>query len=399
MMDRTWRFRSWWMLGLTLLLATASLEVRAEPSVERVSFLPGADGSSYVIRIHLSKPVRAYSAPRVVDGGEIELVLFETSLSSGFRAEAPIDPLVGCRTITQAGRLVLRFRVESPAAVAAAAYPARDSDDLLVELSFAAPAPEPALAPVRHVSDAGSTPDTRQRWRLDTIVIDPGHGGVDEGAMASGLMEKDITLAVGRKLGRLIEENTDVDVIFTREDDRFVGLRERGRLANEAGGKLLISLHVNASANGRSARGTETYFLGMHKGEAARNVMERENSVIRFETDPEVYLDFDERALILRTMAQSAYMAKSEQLAAMIEDEFSARLGRNSRGVKQAGFYVLWSASMPSILVELGFITNPADAAFMQSDRGQDHLADAIFRAVRDFKERYDRDLNFVNGQ
>src|SRR5690606_33661501 len=124
------------------------------------------------------------------------------------------------------------------------------------------------------------------------------------------------------------------------------------------------------------AYGTETYFLGLGKTEAARQVMERENSVVKMEANPELYDAFDEEALILQTLTQSAYLRNSEQLAGLIEEQFSTELGRTSRGVKQARFYVLWGASMPAVLVELGFVTNPQEAAFLGSDTGQQYLAE-----------------------
>jgi N-acetylmuramoyl-L-alanine amidase len=175
-----------------------------------------------------------------------------------------------------------------------------------------------------------------------------------------------------------------------------VTLKNRGRIANQAGGKLFISIHANAARN-RTATGTETYFLGLHKTAAARQVMERENEVVKLESNPEAYEGLDEQALIVQTLTQSAYMRKSEELASFIQDQFTNRVGRKNRGVKQAGFYVLWNASMPSILVELGFVTNPTEAAFLNSEAGQEYLASAIFRAVRDYKIQYEKGLNVVS--
>ena len=197
------------------------------------------------------------------------------------------------------------------------------------------------------------------------------------------------------KLGDYLESNLNVNVVYTRETDEFVELRNRGRIANEAGGKLFVSIHANSAPN-RSAYGTETFFLGPYRTEAARRVMETENRVVLLESDPEHYDRLDEDALIRQTLAYSSYLRKSEELADLIERQFEERVGRNSRGVKQAPFYVLWSASMPSILVELGFLTNRDEARFLASDDGQTYLASAIFRAIRDFKEQYERGLNLI---
>ena len=212
------------------------------------------------------------------------------------------------------------------------------------------------------------------------------------------MREKDVVLAVALKLGQYLEDLLGVKVVYTRHGDRFVPLKERGRIANEAGGKLFISLHANSSPS-RGARGTETYFLGMHKSSAASKVMERENSVIRFETDQEHYKNFDEADLIRMQLAQTAFMRQSEQLAGLVEKQFAERVGRRSRGVKQAGFYVLWSASMPALLVELGFISNPREAAFLRSQSGQAYMASAIFRAVRAFKNEYEKGLHLVSAE
>ncbi|GIV62001.1 MAG: N-acetylmuramoyl-L-alanine amidase [Rhodothermaceae bacterium] len=375
-------------MGLALMLTLWVASARADAEVERVSFTPRADGLGYVVRIHTTEAVAAYSEPVRAADDRIELTLFNTRLAASFRKDSPQGP-VRSYALEQRGRhLHLRFVLSDPA-VAPAVYRDRGTTDLLLSLSRGGKEVA-GTAPVELAADA------RERWRLDTIVIDPGHGGKDTGAIgARGVREKDLVLAIAKKLGHYLEERLGVRVVYTREDDRFIPLKERGHLANEAGGKLFISLHANASRN-RSAHGTETYFLGMHKSEAARSVMERENSVIRFEADQEHYRNFDERALIRMQLAQSAYMRHSEHLAGLVEQQFAERVQRRSRGVKQAGFYVLWSASMPAILVELGFISNPQEAAFLRSEEGQTYMASAIFRAVRDFKAAYEKGLHLV---
>ena len=228
------------------------------------------------------------------------------------------------------------------------------------------------------------------------VVIDAGHGGHDSGAIGGGgLREKDVVLSVALMVGQYLEELLDLKVVYTRKDDRFITLRNRGKIANEAGGKLFISIHANAARN-RTGHGTETYFLGMHKTDAAQHVMERENSVIRYESDPNAYAGLNQAALIEQTLAQSAYMRGSEHLAGLVQQQFTQRVGRVDRGVKQAGFYVLWGASMPAILVELGFVTNAQEAAYLKSENGQIYLASAIFRAVREFKAEYEKGLDLV---
>jgi N-acetylmuramoyl-L-alanine amidase len=224
-------------------------------------------------------------------------------------------------------------------------------------------------------------------------VIDPGHGGKDPGAVANGLQEKDIVLDVAHKLGDYIENRLDIEVIYTRTDDRFIALEERGHFANRNSGDLFISLHANAFRSS-SVKGTETYFLGRSKTDAARRVMRQENSVVReYEENPDRYDEYDAEAFVKGELFLSASMQFSEEFAALVQDQFKDRVHRRSRGVHQAGFYVLWSASMPSVLVELGYITNSQEARYLNSDRGQTYLASGIFRAVREYKNKYNKGI------
>jgi len=199
-------------------------------------------------------------------------------------------------------------------------------------------------------------------------------------------------LDVALQLGEYIENRLGISVAYTRTDDRFIPLEKRGEMANKAEAKLFLSLHVNASRVSR-VHGTETYFLGPSKTEAARKVMRRENSVIRYEDDTEAYEEYDEEALVRETLTQSAFMRQSEHLASRVQNQFEERVHRHNRGVHQAGFYVLWSASMPAVLVELGFLTNDREARFLNSDQGQTYLASALFRAVRAYKNRYEKGI------
>lgn len=327
--------------------------------------------------------------------GKMTFTLFHSRFAREYHQDPPLGPVAQYSGRPRNGHLEFVFEVSPDAIASARAYRDATTDDLLLGLTYArdrlAAVPLPAK-PVPH--SVPPVPETTgDRWRLDVIVIDAGHGGRDVGAVANGLREKDVTLAVARRLGQYLEERLGVRVVYTRDDDRFIELKDRGHIANESGGKLFVSIHANA-AGSRAAHGTETYFLGMHMSDAAQQVMERENSVVQFEENPEQYASFDEEALMIQTLIQSAYMSKSEELASLVEEQFSARVGRKSRGVKQAGFYVLWGASMPAILVELGFLTNTSEAEFLRSEAGQDYLASAIFRAVRAFKEQYERDLH-----
>lgn len=396
-------------------LSTAA-DAWARPSVERVSFSERTDGLGYVIRFHLDGPVNAYSEPMRIGGNRLELILFNTILSETYEPSQVDGPIAGYSEIRSGGHLVFRFELERKTPVSISVYRDRSSHDLLLGLTYESESFRPLASkdtggsvPIRSASlrdsngsgtaDAGtSSPASAEgrRWMLDTIVIDPGHGGRDAGAVANGLREKDITLAVAKKLGDYIREHLGIRVLYTREDDRFIELKDRGRLANSSGGKLFLSIHVNAASNSR-AHGTETYFLGSHRSEAARSTMERENSVVQLESDPDQYRQMDAESLIRMELTQSAYMRKSEELSSLIEQQFADRIGRTSRGVKQAGFYVLWGASMPAVLVELGFLTNKTEAAFLRSENGQAYMASAIFRAVREYKLQYEKGLSLLS--
>lgn len=229
---------------------------------------------------------------------------------------------------------------------------------------------------------------------MNTVVIDPGHGGREPGAVGRRSKEKDIALAIALKLGDYIRNNIDdVEVIFTRETDIFVPLHERARIANEQNADLFISIHCN-SATSRTAIGTETFVMGLHRSQANLEVARRENKSILYEEDYlETYDGFDPNspeASIIFTLYQNAYLEQSLQMASMVQTEFRERARRVDRGVKQAGFLVLYNVTMPGVLIEAGFLSNPFEEEYLMSETGQSHIASAIFRAFRQYKEEQD---------
>lgn len=236
----------------------------------------------------------------------------------------------------------------------------------------------------------------KNKMRFDVVVIDPGHGGHDPGSIGyKGVREKEIVLSIAKKVGEYINEYLpEVKVVYTREDDTFIDLEERGPLANKAGGDLFVSIHAN-KFHSRSPHGTETYFLGLERSQSALDVMKRENSVMNGDEpyDPDKILSPEE--LLVYELQNSGYIATSERLAGMIEDQFANRAQRRSRGVKQGRFVVLYQASMPAILVETGFLSNPSEQRFLSSDYGQSIIASAIFRAIRNYKEEYEKSQHF----
>jgi N-acetylmuramoyl-L-alanine amidase len=237
----------------------------------------------------------------------------------------------------------------------------------------------------------------RDKWKMDVVVIDAGHGGDDPGAIgATGTREKDITLSIAMKLGKLIEKNLPgVDVVYTRKTDTFVELYRRGQIANQNGGKLFISIHCNSMPRKkRTEAGFEIYLLRPGKTENALKIAEKENEVVKLERGYENrYKELTEENFILLTMAQSAYAKYSEQFAEILTQEMSKHLGISNNGVKQAGFYVLVGASMPNVLVETGYISNRKDEKYLKSTKGQLHVAESIFNGVKRFKQEYEKTL------
>ncbi|PAU93751.1 N-acetylmuramoyl-L-alanine amidase [Aliifodinibius salipaludis] len=223
--------------------------------------------------------------------------------------------------------------------------------------------------------------------KFDVVVIDPGHGGHDPGSIGHrNVKEKDIVLDISKKVGDYINEYMpNVKVVYTRETDKFIELEERGSIANEAEGDLFISIHCNSHTS-HQPYGTELYFLGLERSESALEVMKRENKVVRANNDTE-QRELSQEELLVYELANSSYIAASEQIAGMMEYQFDERAQRHSRGVKQGRFVVLYHASMPAVLIETGFISNPSEARYLTSDRGQTYIASAIFRAIRNFKE------------
>lgn len=231
---------------------------------------------------------------------------------------------------------------------------------------------------------------------IKTVVIDAGHGGKDPGAIGiSGVKEKDVALSVALNLGNKIKLNyPNVKVLYTRDDDTFVGLAERARIANRASADLFISIHANAAVNA-SAKGTESWVLGLHKSAAALEVAKRENASILMEEDYETtYQDFnpsDPDSYIALSMRQNVYLDQSLQLAQNIQDEFTNKLKRKNRGVKQAGFMVLYRTTMPAVLIELGFLSNKEDETFLKGDIGRENLASSIFKAFVSYKNKLEQ--------
>ncbi len=228
-------------------------------------------------------------------------------------------------------------------------------------------------------------------YKMKTIVLDAGHGGHDTGCHGpTGSYEKDVTLSVILKLGKLIEQKyPDIKVLYSRKTDVFIPLQDRALLANNNDADLFLSVHCNANPN-KSAYGTETYLMGLHVSQANLDVAKRENAVIKLEDNYEkTYEGFDPEspeAMIALSLAQNANIEQSSFLASKVQEQLTTKLNRFNRGVKQAGFWVLYRTTCPSILIETGFLTNKTEEKYLTDNDGQDELAGAIFHAFEDYK-------------
>ena len=237
-----------------------------------------------------------------------------------------------------------------------------------------------------------------KRYTLARIAIDAGHGGHDSGCLGSKTKEKDIALAISLKLGKMIEENfDDVKVIYTRKTDQFVELHQRAEIANNAKADLFICIHCNSACYldkkhkevcNTETRGAETWVMGLKKSEANLEVAKRENEAVLLEKDYKQQYGFDPNspeANIIFSLYQNTYLDQSLRMASLVQQELNSK-GRNGRGVKQAGFLVLYKTYMPSILVETGFLSQPDEEEYLASEKGQTEMARSIFKAFKAYK-------------
>lgn len=226
---------------------------------------------------------------------------------------------------------------------------------------------------------------------IKKVVIDAGHGGEDPGCLGLKAKEKDVALSVALKLGKLIEDNfEDVEVVYTRKTDVFIELHKRAQIANESKADLFICIHCNSGP--KAAYGTETYVMGLHKTVDNLSVAKRENESILMESDYAGNYDgFDPKspeANIIFSLYQNAYMDQSLDFASFIQEQVKTNSKRYDRGIKQAGFLVLYKTTMPSVLIETGFLTNENEEKYLNSVEGQNHIASAIFEAFKSYKSK-----------
>ena len=235
-------------------------------------------------------------------------------------------------------------------------------------------------------------------YQIKTVVIDPGHGGYDSGCLGANSQEKHLALGIAKKLKAEIEANyPDVEVLMTRYADVFIPLHKRAAIANKAKADLFISIHCNALPASTVTKGSETYVLGLHKADENLKVAKRENASVLLEDNYQNNYDFDpnsDEGHILLSMYQHAYLEQSISFAQKVENSIAEVAQRRSRGVKQAGFIVLHQTTMPSVLIETGFLTNENDEAYLSTSHGQQKIASSILAAFADYKKEMEKTGN-----
>lgn len=395
---------------------TVSSASAQENSLTRISNSERNDGKGYVIRFHLTESADSFRVyqPSV---DLIQMTLFGSNLDTAnielpSRYEA-FDEISFYEIPSGIG---VDIYISEGTFFRANAYHDRESEDLLLgltytdreDLEYLTKELEPVIWSRFTVNeesllvgnsgpgigdefDLDEYEQTKSQMKFDVVVLDPGHGGHDPGSIGyKNIKEKDVVLSIAKKVGGYINEYLpDVKVVYTRDDDRFIDLEERGSIANRAQGDLFVSIHCNSN-HSRQPYGADVFFLGLESSRTALEVMKRENMVIR-QGDSNEQQELSPEDLLIYELQNSGYIATSERLAGMIEYQLSERAKRRSRGVKQARFVVLYHASMPAVLVETGFISNPSEARYLATDYGQSIIASAIFRAIRNYKEEYER--------
>lgn len=398
----------------TLQFVWVSEYLSAQPRLERISIHERSDGKGHVFRYQLTEDVDSFLVSQP-SPDLIQFMLYAPGMDTlDFTPPNESEIYTHIDYHKNLHGFGVDIFLSEDTFMKANAYPDRNGPDMLLALEYTSEKQITDLADRTNFIywfDFEQSPSTefvyaennsivplREGKEFNTIVIDAGHGGHDPGSInrTLGLQEKDIALEVALRVGDYIKEHIpDIEVIYTRDDDTFVDLEERGLIATRAKADLFLSIHLNAVRNSQ-AYGSEVFFLGMHRSESALEIMKRENSVVNLEENGgPVHLSEEE--LLIYELANAGNIAVSERIAAMVEHQFRNRAMRRSRGVKQAGLMVLWHASTPAVLVELGFLSNPAEARYMNSEYGQTILASAIFRAIRDFKQEYDRSIHQAN--
>lgn len=415
---REWYDRFFLLMVLSFLLilgASTSLKAQKNP-LKSVTAAKRSDGKGQVVRFRLSQPVDSFRVYQP-DVDLIQMTLYGQHVdTTGIWLPDSSSAFDEISFYEVPDGIGVDIYIPKDKYYKASAYPDANSDDLLLgltktdktELEYVTKdldpiiwsrytvSPESVLVGDRDANDTLQNPgssynEVKNKMKFDVVVLDPGHGGHDPGAIGyKNVREKNVVLQIAKKVGGYIHKYMPgVKVVYTRKKDKFIPLEERGSIANRNEGDLFVSLHCNSSRS-RQPYGTEVYFLGLERSKTALEVMKRENKVVRSGNEVE-QKKLSQEELLVYELANSGYIANSERIAGMMEHQLDDRAQRRSRGVKQARFVVLYHASMPAVLVETGFITNPSEERYLTSDYGQSIIASAIFRAIRNYKEDYEK--------
>ncbi len=398
-----------------LCLCTFPAHLSAQNTLERISAVERSDGKGFVVRYHLSELTDSFKVAQPA-ADLIQMKLYGQDLDTlNFRFPPQTETFQNVEVAKTSNGIGVEIQLGIGHYFRTNVYPDQNRTHLLLALerisftemeriveqseliawSTDTGAEDTLLA---ELDEDDSFLRLRESVNFQVIVLDAGHGGHDVGAIGhGGIYEKDIALDVTLKVGEYIEKYLpDVKVVYTRTDDSYVTRAERGLIAKRAKADLFVSIHANSVGNAPTANGTETFFLGLARSQSALDVMKRENS--SFDPESGYAPNLTEEELVIYELTNAGNMAISERVASMIEGQFKNRANRRSRGVKQAGLEVLRYAATPAVLIEVGFISNPTEARFLNSEYGQTIMASAIFRAIRDFKLEYDRSLRNNNG-
>ena len=381
-------------MGVSLDLETRTISkepVPSQPQFDLTGLSLETRRNGYLLTVKASRQLEEYDA--FLNGGWLYVTVANATVDTlAMKAFKPTEAIRRVLIFPSPTSVQLTFQV-SPAVVQADPMLDPQTHDLLISLRTATEPDKTEPPKNKQPEDVQKPRAARNRPKLDVIVIDAGHGGKDPGTIGvGGTREKDVALGVALKLGRLIEQQMkDVKVVYTRKSDTFVELYRRAQIANEANGKLFISIHCNSTERKpSSANGFEIYLLRPGKTENAIRIAEQENQAIRFEQDQKMYQQLTEEYFILLTMRQSAYVRFSEEFAEKASEAMANMLKIQNSGVKQAGFYVLVGASMPNVLVETGYLSNRREEKVLKSAEGQKKIAEALFEAIVQYKMKYE---------
>lgn len=398
---------------------------QTNPSIKRVTVSQRGDGRGYVIRFEMTAPADSFLVIQP-SNNLVQLIIYKKDLTANkvhvLNRHKQIQDIKIHKIPQGAG---VNIQLQQKHYMIATAYPDVNKKDLLVALTVASkkdietltqgisrinwnqfntPKPQNVKVNLKTVPPPGSSGlkedasyyNMKKKIKFNVVVLDPGHGGKDPGTIGwHHVEEKNIALAVALKVGHYIKKYMPgVKVVYTRHTDKFIPLKERGHIANKAQGDLFISIHCNSSPD-KHVHGVTTYFLGLHHTKQAYEVTKRENSVVKLENNgSNKKSKLSEEQILLYELANSGYMANSQKFAEDLNYQFKYRAHRYSRGIRQAGFIVLYYASMPAVLIELGFLSNKREERFLDSKHGQDIMASAIFRAIRKYKQQVDKSQN-----